>query len=491
MPPQIVSSSEDAPGFSCDVLVVGAHSSGGGVELAAGGSEIDAATDGALSKYLKDASFKAKIGDVIVLPSFGRVAAKSLAVVGLGKADALDTTALRRAAGSAARKVSDHTDIASLLQRTLPGDAATNAVVEGLLLGSYRFTSYKSDPQPSKIEKISLLGEASEQAIERGTARAEATALARDLVNEPPSSLTPDALGRRAQELADVAGLECEIFDRDELERRGFGGILGVSRGSAEPPRLIVLRYRPDNPKGKVALVGKGITFDSGGLSLKDAKNMEQMKTDMSGAAAVVGTMSALKRCGVAVEVAAYICCSENMPSGTAIKPGDVITHYGGGTSEVTNTDAEGRLVLADGIAFAAEQKPEAIIDVATLTGAIMVALGAKVSGFFSNDDALASEIEAAAADSGERLWRMPLTDEYRSDIDSEVADIKNSGPRWGGAIIGALFLKNFHVGGIPWAHMDIAGPARAESDYEEIPRGGSGVATRTLISWLENRGQR
>jgi leucyl aminopeptidase len=303
--------------------------------------------------------------------------------------------------------------------------------------------------------------------------------------------MTPDILARKAREVADVHGLECTVFEEDELRERGFGGLLDVSKGSSAPPRFIALRYAPEGARGKVALVGKGVTFDSGGLSIKPAKGMETMKTDMSGAAAVLGAMSGLVRLDVKTEVLAFIPATENMVSGDAIKPGDVITHYGGKTSEVLNTDAEGRLVLADALTYASEQEPDAIVDLATLTGAIQIALGKKIAGLFSNDDTLLREIEGAAESSGERLWHMPLaSDVYRSEIDSEVADIKNTGTSspYGGASVAALFLREFVGEGIAWAHLDIAGSARADGDHEEVSRGGTGIGTRTLLSWLEGR---
>ncbi|MDQ3983396.1 MAG: leucyl aminopeptidase, partial [Actinomycetota bacterium] len=294
-------------------------------------------------------------------------------------------------------------------------------------------------------------------------------------------------LARRAREVADVAGLSFTVWDEKELARRGFGGLLGVAQGSAQPPRFVQLHHRPDNPRAKVVLVGKGITYDSGGLSLKDAKSMETMKTDMSGAAAVIGAMGAVGRIRPDVEVLGLVPTTENMPGGGAIKPGDVIRHYGGKTVEVLNTDAEGRLVLADALAFASEQEPDVIVDVATLTGAIMVALGTRAAGLFCNDDALAQELIDAGAQEGERLWRMPLIDDYAQDIESDVADLKNiSGARWGGAIVAAVFLQQFVGEGISWAHLDIAGAARAEGAAAEISKGGTGTAARTLVSWVE-----
>ncbi len=477
---------DSATSVACDAVVVGALSAGNGATLTPEGAEVDAALEGALSDHIAESSFKAKVGDILVVPSFGKLGARSVVVAGLGKKGEASTTDIRRASGNVARRLSEKSVIACTLHRSANG--ATRAAAEGYLLGSYSFTKYKSDPRPSKIQRILFLGDTNGDEIERARAVAEATVLARDLINEPAAILTPDALARKAQEVADVGGIECEVFDETELARRGFGGILGVAQGSAQPPRFIRLRYSPPNPRGKLALIGKGITFDSGGLSLKDAKGMETMKTDMSGAAAVVGAMSAITRLGSSFEVLGLISATENMPGDRAIKPGDVITHYGGRTSEVLNTDAEGRLVLADALAFACEQDPNAIVDVATLTGGMMVALGRKVAGVFANDDDLRGELVDAARTAGERLWPMPLLDDYRSDIDSEIADVKNTGGRFGSPIYGALFLRDFVSKEIPWAHIDIAGPARADKDVDEISRGGTGFATRTLIAWIERR---
>lgn len=473
----------------CDVLVVGATTSEGTARLAGGLQDLEDAFDGGLSE-LGDLGFKGKVGETLVLPTLGRVAAKAVAVVGLGDAGSLDASILRRAAGSAARKLSSHAEVVSALHKAIANDPrAEVAAVEGFLLGGYLFSGYKKEPKTSKVQRLALV-DAEASNVERATAVSEGVVLARDLTNEPPSVLTPSALARRAEEIADVSGLQAHVFGPEELEKGAFGGILGVSKGSRRSPRLIHLIYKPEAPAGKVALVGKGITFDSGGLSLKDAKSMETMKTDMAGAAAVLGVMSCLTRLDLPVEVHAFVPTSENMPGGDAIRPGDVITHRGGRTTEVMNTDAEGRLVLGDAIAYAGEHDFDAIVDVATLTGAIMVALGRKASGVFSNDDDLREEIVRAGKSAGERMWPMPLYQDYISDLDSEVADLKNSGARWGGSIIAALFLERFVPEGTPWAHLDIAGAARAESDYDEVVKGGSGAATRTLIEWLEGRGR-
>jgi leucyl aminopeptidase len=480
---QVVASTEAVESVSCDTLLVGAQRSSETAVLAPGSELVDAALDGYLTQYLQEMAYKAERGDMLTVPTFGRLAAKSITVAGLGS----DPTehSLRAVAGNAARSLSERSVVASTLQATT-GSAA--AMAEGFLLGSYRFTAFKSNPRPSKIQRLILLGGPPDGALETGVARAEATALARDLTNEPASSLTPETLADRALEIADVSGLEAEVLDADELSSQGFGGIIGVGQGSARPPCLIRLRYSPSNPTSRITLVGKGITFDSGGLSIKPAASMEEMKTDMAGAAAVIGALSACSRLEITAEVTGIIAAAENMLSSTSFRPGDVLRHYRGKTTEVTNTDAEGRLVLADALAYASEQSPDALIDVATLTGAIKVALGSKAVGLFCNDDSLAEQLESAASSSGERVWRLPLYDDYLKELDSDVADHKNSAGRWGGSIIAAMFLKEFVGSGIRWAHLDIAGAARSATAYDEVSKGGTGISTRTLISFLQNQ---
>ena len=485
MAPRPVVSSDPPEKVACDAIVVGAFSDGGVAVLEDAAASIDAAMDGALTSYLTERDFKAKPGSIEVVPTFDRVAAKAVAIAGLGPKGEVSPSHLRKTAVAAARTLHDRADVATTLGQH--GEGATTAVIEGFLLGTYRFTRFKSDPRPSKISNILIL-DGDQDEIDRGVALAEATVLTRDLVNEPPNSLTPEALARRAREVADVNGLECTIWDEKEIEERGFGGLHAVGRGALNPPRFIQLRYAPKGASGKVAIVGKGVTFDSGGLSLKPANSMENMKSDMTGAGAVLAAMAALKRLDVKTEVLAYIPTTENLPSGDSLKPGDVIRHYNGKTTEVNNTDAEGRLILADALAFACEQKPDAIIDVATLTGGIMVALGLRISGLFANDDGLSEELLAAAEASGERMWRMPLDDEFRKDLDSDVADMKNSGPRWGSAIVGAIFLKDHVAEGIPWAHLDIAGTDWADKPHDLGPKGSTGVMARTLINWVESR---
>ncbi|MBW3594998.1 MAG: leucyl aminopeptidase [Actinobacteria bacterium] len=486
MPPQITLSNDAPERVPCDAIVVGAYEQPGGAELDDATAALDAALDGALSAYLTERDFKAKVGSLELVPTLGRIAAKAVAVVGLGAKKSISPTEVRKAAGAAAKRLTDRGVVATTLPQIVEDAGA--ATVEGLLLGSYRYTRFKSDPKPIKTQQLVLVGGA-QRDVDRGAAVAEATMLARDLQNEPPNSLTPDALARKAREIADVNGLECTVWDEDEIERRGFGGLAGVARGAFNPPRFIELRYAPEGATGKVALVGKGVTFDSGGLSLKPANAMETMKSDMTGAAVVLATMTTLKKLDVKTEVLGFVPTTENVPSGDSMKPGDVITHYNKTTTEVNNTDAEGRLILADALAYACEQAPDAIVDVATLTGGIMVALGTRLTGMFANDDGLSDELMAAADAAGEPMWRMPLVDDFKTDLDSDVADMKNSGPRWGSAIVAAIFLKQHVKQGIPWAHLDIAGTDWAEKANELGPKGATGVMSRTLVKWLERRG--
>jgi leucyl aminopeptidase len=485
MPIQVLPVDTAPTETSCDALVAGAFSAGEGFTLSDTASAIDSQLDGYLSEYLQETNFKAKRGQLVILPTMKKTSPRAIAVVGLGPRDELDDRTIRRAAGAAARRLSERSEIASSLHELRQSGAA--AAAEGFILGSYRYWELKSEPSPWKLERVLMPG-ATASDIERGIAIGEAVCLARDLINEPASTLTPDALARRAREVAGAGGFDCEVLDEKTLRDRNFGGVIGVAKGSEAPPRFITLHYKPAGAKGKVALVGKGVTFDSGGLSLKDAKSMETMKTDMAGAAAVIATVSAAARLKVPIEVLAFIPAVENLPSGRSIKPGDVIHHYNKKTVEVMNTDAEGRLILADALAVASENKPDAIVDAATLTGSIMVALGRDITGMFANDESLATELEGAAKAAGEDLWRMPLYENYNKELESEVADLKNVGIRWGGAIIAALFLQNFVADGIPWAHLDIAGAARAESDSDEGPKGGTGIVARTLLCWLEDR---
>ena len=365
------------------------------------------------------------------------------------------------------------------------------ALVEGLLLASYGF-SERPEREPRPLRSVTVVvpdPAALQDDLTHALAVTRAAARARDLVNTPSLVKTPAWLAARAGEL--LAGLSLRVRDERELADEGFGGLVGVGQGSARPPRLVQATY-DGGGTNHVVLVGKGITFDSGGLSLKPTDSMLTMKSDMGGAAAVLGTLSAVADLGLPVRVTGLLACAENMPGGRAQRPGDVLTQYGGRTVEVLNTDAEGRLVLADALAYAdAVLAPDALVDVATLTGAMPVALGRRTAGLFASDDALAGELAQAAATSGERLWRMPLVEDYRAALDSPTADLRNIGdPKRklsGGSIMAALFLREF-TGGRPWSHLDIAGTAWSGSDDDELTKGGTGFGVRLLTAWLAGR---
>jgi leucyl aminopeptidase len=392
--------------------------------------------------------------------------------------------ALRKAGAALARQVRGRRSVV-VGGPSSSSDEALAAFAEGLLLASYDFRVGGTVKRPG-AESISVVN-APADAVERGAAVARAVALARDLTNTTSLEKCPQWLADRASGLASDAGLTVRVRDEGTLATEGFGGLVAVGSGSARPPRLIELTYSPEGADRHIVLVGKGITFDSGGLSLKPNEGMKTMKTDMAGGAVVIAVMGALRALGVPVKVTGLIAAAENMPSGSAMRPGDVIRHYGGTTSEVLNTDAEGRLVLADALAYAdAELDPAAVVDIATLTGAAKVALGTRYGALYATDETLAEDLIGAGETSGEAVWRMPLVDEYRSAIDSDVADVANIG-RGGfgaGSITAALFLREF-TGKRPWAHLDIAGPARATSDDGEITKGATGFGVRLLLRWL------
>jgi leucyl aminopeptidase len=481
--PQILVSDEPLENISCDVLVLGAGAGSSGIELPDGAEGLQSALGDALTD---PPAFSGKAGETATITPLGKVGAHTILLVGLGARSKIAPHDLRRAAATAIRRLGERSDIACALHLGAGEEGAVRATVEGALLGNYRYQGQKTEPKLSKIQRITFPGAPSPE-VEKGEVVAAATILARDLMNEPASTLTPTALARRAEEVADLGGLECRVYDEKDLKEKGFGGILAVAQGSSEPPRLTVLHYKPEGAKGKVALVGKGITYDTGGYSLKPAASMENMKTDMGGAATVIGVMSALKHLRIPLEVTAFLPSCDNMISGSAIRPGDVFTQYGGRTVEVTNTDAEGRLVLADAVVLAQEGEPDAIVDIATLTGHIHIALGGRITGLFCNDPELQDELVAAGERAGETMWPMPLERGYRKDIDSDVADLKNAGPRYGGAITAALFIKEF-VKDVPWAHLDIAGTGRSDTARDELSKGGTGVGIRTLLEWLEAR---
>jgi leucyl aminopeptidase len=456
--------------------------------LGPGADVVDTALGGTLAAFMTEAGFEAKRGEALAVPTSGRLGAKTAVLVGMGERDTLDADALRRAGAAVARRASKVVKVATTVLDAAPesidrGDAA-QAFVEGVALGSYQFLNYKSEAKPSKLARVQVLGRANAKVrdgIARGTRIAAAVAWARDLVNEPAADKSPDAIAKLTRALARANGLTIKVLAGEQLERERLGGVLGVGKGSQRPPRFVRLAYEPKGARATLAFVGKGVVFDSGGLSLKTAGGMETMKTDMSGGAAVIAAMSTLRDLNVKIRVIGFIPLVENMPSGDAMRPGDVLRMRNGKTVEVLNTDAEGRLILADALSLASEEEPDAIVDLATLTGACVVALGEKVAGLMG-DEAWVEQIRGAADRAGEAVWHLPLPPEYRKMIDSEIADIKNiSGAGGGGALTAGLFLREFS-GDVPWAHLDIAGPARAGSDDGYIVRGGTGFGVRTLV---------
>jgi leucyl aminopeptidase len=489
-------SATDPARVRTDVLVVGLHQ---GVdkkpELAAGTASVDAAFGRKLAQSFAAAGATGSHGEITRLPG-GATAATTVLGVGLGKTGEPPTAdALRRAAGAAARALTDTERAATTLAQSAGPDgveAAVAAVAEGLLLGAYSFDTFRSKTKAgskSPVGSVTLLvtePRAASAAITRAAIIADSVALARDLVNTPPDALPPAEFARRGGEAAKAAGLTVQILDEKALARGGYGGILGVGQGSTRPPRLLKVARAAPAGAPTVALVGKGITFDSGGLSLKPAKSMETMKSDMAGAAAVLATAIAAARLNLEVGVTAWCPLAENMPGGGAIRPSDVLKMYGGRTVEVLNTDAEGRLVLADAIVRASEDGPALLLDVATLTGAQIVALGNRTYGVMGTDS-LRDRVLAAAEKAGDNAWPMPLPAELRPPLDSEVADLRNIGDPAGGMLSAGLFLKEFVPDELPWAHLDIAGPSfNSAGPWGYTPKGGTGVPVATLVNLLE-----
>lgn len=419
----------------------------------------------------------------------------SVLAVGLGKPrDDWPADVIRRAAGTAARSLNGTETVLSTLAG-LPGDGVVAADVEGLLLGSYRFTAFRSDktaPKEPGLRSVTVLTTAADAqaAAAHGADVAAAVAVARDFVNTPPSHLFPAEFAERARALGQAAGLQVEVLDEQALADAGYGGVIGVGKGSARPPRLVRLIHRPEgvpSPK-KVALVGKGITFDTGGISIKPAASMHHMTSDMGGAAAVIATVVLAARRNLPVEVVATVPMAENMPSATAQRPGDVLTQYGGTTVEVLNTDAEGRLILADAIVRACQDNPDYLIETSTLTGAQTVALGARTPGVMGSEE-FRDRVAAISQAVGENGWPMPLPDELKDDLKSTVADLANvSGQRFAGMLVAGVYLREFVVDGVAWAHIDVAGPAyNTSGPWGYTPKGGTGVPTRTMFAVLED----
>lgn len=484
----------------CDALIVNLFE---GVSLPSGATgAVDAALDGQIAALIRGKHGAGKYGVTSVLPICPCLGARQVILLGLGKQEEFTLDRLRGVAGTAIRAAQqlDARSVATVVhgagQAGFDPLAAAQALVEGTLLGNYRFRSYKTEPDDIILpEKLYIVENNAQKvpAITAGAGRAETIAAAvnmsRDLVNHPANYMTPMRMAAQASEIANSQGLEVQVLDRDDIVSLGMNAFLAVAKGSHEPPRLIVLRYN-GNPGGKnlLALVGKGITFDSGGISLKPGEGMHEMKDDMAGAAAVLGAMQAIAALKPPVNIIGVVPCTENMPSGYAFRPGDVIDSLGGKKIEIISTDAEGRLILADAVAYALRLGATHIIDLATLTGACVVALGSVTSGVMSNDRELCRRVLDASTATGERMWELPLFEEYKEQIKSDIADLKNSGGRPAGAITAGLFIAAF-AAGKPWVHIDIAGTVSSDKDNGYKVKGATGVGVRTLVRLVEDLG--
>lgn len=469
-----------------DALLVPVFQGEDGPELAASGLLGDDAEIVAVLRQLVAVGATGAHGEIVRVPGTSGAAADSVIAVGLGDSDELDEESLRRAAGSAARALTGLATVATTL-----GAFGLAAAVEGIALGAYSYTGIRSEDTPASkqpVRKVAFVGDpkTDKDIFVAAQIAAESVLLARDLVNTPSSHLYPESYAAIISAEAKPHGVDVEVLDEKALEKQGFGGLLAVGRGSARPPRLVRLTWTPRKARKSVGLVGKGITFDTGGISLKPASKMEDMISDMGGSAAMVATVLAAARLNLPVKVTATLPLAENMPSGSATRPGDVITHYGGLTSEIINTDAEGRVVLADALARASEDKPEYLLEVATLTGAQMVALGAKTSGVMGSDD-FRDRVAETGRRVGENAWAMPLLEEQDEELKSPVADIRNSpNSRNGGMLYAALYLSRFVDEGIEWAHVDIAGPSFNNGSVSGYtPKRATGVPVRTFIEVL------
>jgi leucyl aminopeptidase len=453
--------------------------------------KIDEALGGALSRVSQEEKFNGELGKSVMINTLGKIGAERVLLVGLGKKSKFSSDVMRKVGIHTAKRVKSFSE--SIAFGIEIGDKKGNAsaLIEGLILGGYEFDKYKTNNKKEggikRVEFFSAkIGEKTfKEELEFARIISEATNFARDLVNEPPGVLTPTRLAEIAEKIAEEKKLKCEVFDKEEMEEKGMGALLAVSRGSEEPPKFIHLTYEPTKkPRKTVAIVGKGITFDSGGLCIKPRESMRTMKMDMSGAACVLAIMKAIPSLNPPVRVHGLISATENMPGAKAYKPDDIIRALNGKTIEVIDTDAEGRIVLSDALSYAVQLKVDEIVDIATLTGACIVALGNYTAGLMGNNERLINKIIQAAKLAGEKVWQLPMDEELRKEIESDVADIKNLGSRYGGAITAAMFLEKF-VGDTPWVHLDIAGPAFIEKGGDWYPKGGTGFGVRTMIRYL------
>lgn len=483
-----------------DVLVVGVYEDESTVSKTH--QALDHALGGQLRELRNTGEFSGKNQQSTLIHTRQALPAKRILLLGLGKKDEVTLDRVRQAMGTAFKKVRQigaHTFSAPAFGTdTLKAPAAdiAQAMVEGAILGGYRFIHYRSDDEePSKdVRTMTLLASRANQVsglktgVRRGEASANATWLARDLCNHPANVMTPSRVVQEAQKIAKDFSVRVTVLDLKDQQKLGMGGMLGVARGSQEPPKFIVLEYAGGKKKERpVVLIGKTITFDSGGISLKPSENMEQMKADMTGGAEVLGAVRAAAQLHLPLNVVGILPATENMPGGRATKPGDILRMLNGKTVEVQNTDAEGRLVLADGLAYAARFNPQCLVDIATLTGACIVALGQFAIGMLGNDDALKADLKKAGEQAGERVWEMPLWEEYFEQLKSDVADMRNIGGRGGGMITAGVFLSKF-AGDYPWVHLDIASTDWSTSERPYISKGPTAIGTRLVVQWLINR---
>jgi len=457
---------------------------------------VDKALSGAISRLIEQGEIKGKLNEVTLLHSLGKLPAQRVAVAGLGKKTELTVNKVRGAVAETCRYLRQKgvTSLASTAQGVgingISLESSAQAITEGARLGLYAFRHYitKKEDNFTEVKELLIVGKEKEKpllesAITRGSILAEAANWARDLVNEPGNYMTPSQMAEAARQLAKSYGLKVEVLEREQMVKLGMGGLLGVSQGSQQPPKLIILTYKgKGSDEVDLALVGKGITFDSGGISIKPSEGMDEMKGDMAGGASVMAALSALAQFKSEINVMAIVPATENLPSGSALKPGDIITAMNGKTIEVLNTDAEGRLILADALSYATKLGAKAIIDAATLTGACRVALGGVCYGAFTNNQELADKVIAAGKETGELAWQLPMYDEYKEQLKSEVADIKNIGSRYGGAITAAKFLEEF-VSDTPWVHLDIGGITDKEHGY--LVKGATGSPVRMLVTLI------
>jgi leucyl aminopeptidase len=469
-----------------------------GVESLAGATgAVDKALGGAITALIKQGELKGKFNDTSIIHSLGKIPARIVAVVGLGTESDFTLDRIRILAAESCRTLRklNCSRIATIVHGAGIGgvdpETACQALTEGCLLGLYRFLKHmtKNDDSPEVLELLITERDADrlqplERGCEKGKIIAEAANLARDWVNEPANYMTPSDLANIATELAKNQGLELIVMDREQIEKERMGAFLGVAKGSCQPPKLILLGYRGYKEEDAVlGFIGKGVTFDSGGISIKPSENMAEMKGDMAGAAAVMAAVSAIARLKLKINVTAIVPATENLPGGNALRPGDILKALNGKTIEVVNTDAEGRLILADALNYSIKQDFSPLVDVATLTGACHIALGDLCSGILGNSQELIDKLIKAGERAGERLWQLPMYEEYKEQIKSDIADVKNSGGRYGGAITGAQFLAEF-AGKTPWAHIDIAGTFMSEKERGYSVKGATGVCVRTLINF-------